>query len=351
MFTIEMFPAEHGDCLWIEYGDSSNPRKVLIDAGTEGSVQPLLDRIESLPKNKRHFELLVITHVDADHIGGILELIDKADELDVEFDDIWFNAWKHIRDPQDDILGPVQGEMLSQKLSSGLPWNQKFNGKAIVVPDVGPLPVINITGGLKLTVLSPFREQLDRLRPVWKKVVEEAGLEPGVFKKIPKEEAEEDILGIDVEKLAKEKFKGDKAEANGSSIGLLAEHDGKTIILGADAYAPVLLKSLKLLSGEEKTKVDVFKLPHHGSRANINTELLEKIVCKKFLVSTNGKIFKHPNQQAIARIIKFGGKNPKLYFNYKTKFNQVWDSEGLMSKFGYKTFFPKAGKNGLRLSI
>ena len=31
MLTVEMLPAEHGDCLWVEYGDPGRPSVLLID--------------------------------------------------------------------------------------------------------------------------------------------------------------------------------------------------------------------------------------------------------------------------------------------------------------------------------
>ena len=34
MLTVEMLPAEHGDCLWVQYGDPGRPSVLLIDGGT-----------------------------------------------------------------------------------------------------------------------------------------------------------------------------------------------------------------------------------------------------------------------------------------------------------------------------
>ncbi|BBX66544.1 ComEC/Rec2 family competence protein [Mycolicibacterium psychrotolerans] len=68
MFSVEMLPAGHGDCLWIEYGDPV--RRVLVDGGPYYSYKHLRARIERLDPTDRHFELLIITHVDADHIEG-----------------------------------------------------------------------------------------------------------------------------------------------------------------------------------------------------------------------------------------------------------------------------------------
>jgi hypothetical protein len=47
MFTIEMLPAAHGDCLWIEYGSSRDTYRMLIDTGTMHSYVNLKRRIEA----------------------------------------------------------------------------------------------------------------------------------------------------------------------------------------------------------------------------------------------------------------------------------------------------------------
>ena len=67
MFDIEMLPADHGDCLWLTYGDAANPRRILIDAGTPGTWKRLRSRLaQSVAANggTLHFELFVVTHVD-----------------------------------------------------------------------------------------------------------------------------------------------------------------------------------------------------------------------------------------------------------------------------------------------
>jgi hypothetical protein len=57
-----------------------------------------------------------------------------------------------------------------------------------------------------------------------------------------------------------------------------------------------------------------------------------------YLVSTNGKRFNHPDPESIARIIKYGGPNPKLYFNYDTKRTKIWDNSSLKRKYRYDVF-------------
>jgi len=69
MFSIHMFPAGHGDCLWIEYGDPARPHRVLMDGSVKETYRERLkSRIAALAPENRHFELFVLTHIDADHI-------------------------------------------------------------------------------------------------------------------------------------------------------------------------------------------------------------------------------------------------------------------------------------------
>jgi beta-lactamase superfamily II metal-dependent hydrolase len=341
MYRIHMLAAEYGDSLLIEYGTGAKPKRILIDAGTPGSYTAVRRKLESLPKKDRHFELLVVTHIDADHIGGVLALLDEAKTLGVTFEEVWFNAYDHLTD----ILGAKQGEALSARIAAGgYAWNAAFGRNAVVVPDDGDLPKVDV-GGMKITLLSPKRAQLVALEKEWRKVIEAAGLVPGFGVTLDPEEVD-DLLGdedIDVPALAASKFRSDTARANGSSIAFAAEFGSQSALFGADAFPGVLADSLQRLSENERRKISVLKLPHHGSRKNLSTDLLKLLDCGTFLVSSNGKRFSHPNRESIARVIRRGGK-PRVVFNYRTEFNECWDDEDLMKQHGYSVEYGKDGE-------
>jgi len=338
-FDIEMLPAQNGDSLWIEYGDASATHRWLVDCGTAPTAAELRRRVELLKKKDRRFELLVLSHIDADHIGGVLPFINEV-RKGMTFGDVWFNGWRHLSGQ----LGSKQGEMFSSALQDlNLPWNRWRQGEAIVV-EGGDLPEHTLPGGMKLTLLSPGREQLAKLAPAWARELKKAGLVPGAHVDYSSFLRGTPSTSTDVDKLADTPFAGDAAAPNGSSIALLAEFGGASALLGADAHAPVVVESVRKLlrqRGIDRLRLDVFKVSHHASQNNVSTELLQLLDCKTYGVSTNGDHFFHPVREAIARIIKYGGKGPVLHFNYRTRYNDVWERPDLQKRYGYTATYRK----------
>jgi len=367
MFSLEMLPAEKGDCLLIEYGERRKPRRILIDGGVESVYgDALRGRLELLTGQERadSFDLVVVTHVDADHIAGIVELLKDARRLGLCPRDVWFNGWNELSRAE---LGALDGEVLSEQIEAlGWPHNNSAGlvDKMVVVPDQGPLPEVTLDGGMRLTLLSPGPQQLTALRLEWAKVLKQAGLKPPVeadelAEVMGRLHREDDLLGgVSVDELAAAPFTCDESPANGSSIAMLAEFGGKRCLLAGDAYAPVLAASLERLlfaRSRRSLHLDVFKLPHHGSRYNLSTELLKMVPSRRYLVSTNGAKFGpnpgHPNDEAIARILTGSKRSKTLMFNYGPRPQpQLWDRPQLMLDFKFGVVYPPPGE-GTRVEL
>jgi len=346
IFTIDMLPAREGDCLWITYGDETGKRHVLIDAGRQATGKVVRDRLAALPADERRLELVVVTHVDRDHIEGMLDLA-EADFYGVEVGDIWFNGYVHLL-AAFDPMGAVQGERLTEALSRpGRPWNEAFERRRVAIEPGRPIALPPLAGGLRLTLLSPTPEKLEDMRPEWEKEVRIAGMKQGLAAEDAVPAGFQRMGGIDVDKLAAQAFVDDDAEANGTSIALLAEFAGRRVLLGADSHCDVLTQSVRALAGGGKLKLDAFKIPHHGSAHNVSRELLDLIECRRFLLSTNGSYFHHPEAGAMSRIVRFGGANPQLIFNYRTEETEIWDDPDLKDRYGYSAIYPPAA-NGFQ---
>jgi CHAT domain len=348
-FDIDMLPASHGDALWIEYGDSAATHRWLIDCGTQATARHLLARVDDIPEHERTLELFVMSHIDADHIGGAIPFL-NAVKRGLCLGDVWFNGWRHLSGQ----LGARQGEMFSSAIQDlALPWNAWRDGEVIAV-DGGDLPTKTLPGGMKLTLLSPMPAQLKKLAPVWARELKRYGLEPGGRMDYSRFLRGTPSTSTDVDALAGETFTEDAGAPNGSSIALLAEFGGAAALFGADAYPSVLAASIQRLlqqRGLSVLRLDAFKLAHHGSKNNLSNELLRLLDCRRYLMSSNGDHFGHPDRQAVARVIKHGGKDPLLYFNYRSGFNEVWSSGELQAQHAYTAEYPARGTAGLRISL
>ena len=150
----------------------------------------------------------------------------------------------------------------------------------------------------------------------------------------------------------------DPSFANGSSIMLLAEYGGHALLLAGDGYAPDMAAALDRVRAQRHLQkafpLDAFKLSHHASENNLTRELLEKIDCRRFLVSTDGSVHRHPDHQALLRILRYATKRPEFLFNYGSDTTRPWDERkrDVTKKFqDYDTRFPDDPDEGIVVSF
>ena len=372
IFHIELLPAEHRDCVLLSYGLAESPRFVLIDTGPIGAYPEIRSRLHELKVSR--IELLVLSHIDADHIEGAIKLLNDRD-LGLTFGESWFNGWPQIKQPivGDAPLvgsappkrGPLQGEYVGVRLAdSATAWNHRFGGRAVVVPDAGALPTITFPDGLTLTLLSPSAEKLLALRTAWTKAAKAGGFEPGNMDKnrdkLGRDKryrgARQDPTdqGLDKEVQTAVDNQLDNAVANGSSIAFIAEFRDKRCAFLADAHMPVIEHSLDRLAaerGEKRLRLDAVKVSHHGSRGNTTRGFLDQIDCDTYLVSTDGSHFGHPDDEAIDRILDRGAPETQLVFNYRSERNAKWANEDLQRERHYTAFYPRSKLGGIAVDL
>jgi hypothetical protein len=356
--TLESLPAEEGDCLLLTCRSGRRRHHVLIDGGTPRTAVRLRERLAALPG--RRVDLLVVTHIDTDHIGGIVRLLREPD-LPVEFGDVWFNGFRHLpRNALNRPRGLKDAEELSAVLTgsegrSALPWNLAFGGAAVMRAATegdgvsGTLPSVSFPWGLKLTILSPTPQRLDALHSGWASYLAALHTEK-------REPATPNLRrrGVpDLDALAAAPSKEDTSAPNGSSIALLAEFAGRRVLLAADAFCDVLCPALRSLrpDKEKRLHVDILKLPHHGSQANVLQGFLDAVRADHYLISTNGDRFNHPDDEAMARVITQGGPGHSLWFNYRCARTMPWSDARWTQKYGYATRYPASGAEGIALTL
>ncbi len=340
-FNIDMLPARHGDCLWIEYGRGKRVRRILIDGGPVDTFPALREKIDAMPAGDKVLELVVLSHVDADHVEGLVRLFaDKP--LPFLPRQVWFNGWRQIARPAD--LGALQGEFLSALLVRRAPKAWRADGPAWVVPDDGPLPQYTLPGNMRLTLLSPDSKAMARMAKAWRKAITK--FDPGdleaAWAALAKQKKFHPTAGLlgggpKLDTLLLSQFIQDQAAPNGSSIAFLAEFADKRALFLADAHPGVVCASIDRLCAErgiDRLEVDAVKVSHHGSKGNTSKALLDRIRSPTYLISSNGDQFQHPDAECIARIIAHG-RPQHLHFNYRSPFTRPWVLKSAQEKYGY----------------
>lgn len=308
---IITLPAYKGDAILVEL-DNDLKTKILIDTGTkrtyvDGTIKKILN-------TDGQIDLLILTHIDEDHIGGMIKYFADAKRKENTFKEIWFNSGKLVDEyfnlnrteiPEIPILESKSKEMsvkqgisLEKELEKTKTWFQKL----ILTGDTFNLE------GAEIQILSPQIDTLKELLEVWE--IEKSSQKKMSYKTDYHKTIKE------FQKTIEEELEEKGSLANESSIAFLLNYLGKKILFGGDAFPSVICNSLKKLgfSPTNKIKLDLFKVSHHASKFAVSNELLEMIECKEFIISTNG----HgglPSKECLSRIISYQDK-PKLHFNY-----------------------------------
>jgi hypothetical protein len=88
-----------------------------------------------------------------------------------------------------------------------------------------------------------------------------------------------------------------------------------------------------------------------GAQGNITSELFACVQARHHVVSTNGAIFGHPDDTAIARAILHGGRGQTLWFNHGNERNRRWGAGPLQARYGYSTRYLAELEVGVTLAL
>jgi metal-dependent hydrolase (beta-lactamase superfamily II) len=322
VFTLEALQAEHGECLLVLWGRRNVPRFLLVDGGPgwDTFVHRLRPRLAELKQRYSGLQplplpLVVASHVDDDHIGGLLALLKDLNNgrYDVaKIDCLWHNSFESLAGPgvgretlkQVVAAAPDLERYVSEEVRTvaSQHWamnkeahlatasidqgreldeladdlkierNCGFSNGLVVAPLTGA--VTRTIDDLDLTVIWPDEERLERLRREWQKGFVTAAA-------------------------------ADTSIHNLASIVILAEHAGHRMFLTGDARGDHILTGLEragVVRAGGVLNVDVLKLQHHGSDRSSGREFFQRVRATHYVISANGR-FDNPSEATLQAIV------------------------------------------------
>lgn len=325
---IKFLKAFNGDCIWISFLENDTPRNIIIDGGIGDTYKSssnvkgdFYNVIKQIREEGQFIDLLILTHFDDDHIGGILRWLNKDKEASNLIKRVWFNSGKEIskkfecdenKDLDIEIIdglndfktSPKQGIKFEKYLQDYNLWEGE------IIEQGSEYSFLGVT----FKILSPNRKKLNKLLKLYEKQKDyfTTGNEYD-FKTSLKD-------FINEESQSNYKFEEDPSIANGSSIAFIMEYDEKSFLFLGDAHPSVVIEGLKIFGFDKDNKlnVELMKVSHHGSMYNTNKELLEIVKTDNYLISSNATKHGLPNKRIIARIID-NNPNAIIRFNYDLK--------------------------------
>ena len=353
---ITMLPAGEGDCIVVYFEDQNY--RILIDGGVsstyEENLRPYLQKLSSL---EQKIDLIVVTHIDHDHLGGIIRLLKENGKADnpslISIDEIWFNGLSQLPKkitnadiiPQAEkgiLLGMAanncltriessgtrdisfsQGECLSELIiNNGYAWNRAFNYMPVIKGSTVRI------GDIAITILNPTINTLKKLYEKWigelKKrcsnvVVTDDILYDSAFEGFYLYESDDEIQfhtisssikNINWEKEAEKEDDGvDSSLTNKSSIVMRIEYKGHYLLFPGDY-------PIRSIADELPEYLDVVKLPHHGSGRSIDKNFIKNKKVSYYLLSTNGKKHNHPSKTIIGNVLLYSKIETQIIKNY-----------------------------------
>src|SRR5690606_17371506 len=152
-----LLPAFHGDCILIKTFDvDHNEFIILIDGGTAKTFKYTL---KAELKNVTRINLLVLTHIDSDHIACLISLFTSSLIDYISIDEIWMNHPELVEVNYDELISSAQGDNLKQLI-----LNKKPNVNLL---EISTAEKLIVRSGIEFVILSPTPQINNELYRQW----------------------------------------------------------------------------------------------------------------------------------------------------------------------------------------
>jgi hypothetical protein len=370
---LKMYPARNGDAFLIKE-NATKPLAILIDGGYASTFQTFIyPDLVHLAQLGYSLDLVVATHIDADHISGLLAFFkgngNSQTPKIISVKNVWHNSLRSLSvlpltgwnpNPDDNDLlieirrrgypipiepveEPVeisarQGSSLAALLlAGGYRWNSGDGTRNINLVNNS---LFEIRPDVRLRVIGPSVHRFEQLNRLWLAELREMGFAGKVgvndafddafeflcaFKDLQgSERPEPTTLSSKTSRCLDEAYLAEDSATNASSIALIVEVGTSRLLFLGDSLAEDIEAAFRAMPDTIfPINFDAIKISHHGSLHNTSPLLLELIDSPIFLISSNGERHNHPDIEVLKAIVDRNSHYRRnLHFNYSTPASQ-----------------------------
>ena len=401
--TFKTFHSSLGDCIFLLLQSKKEQFSIMVDCGSY--EKPIRQFVEEILKSE--IDLLIITHIDNDHIIGITEMLSK----DVKVNHIIFNCYqrggygemqkldKSQRERLEAIekeVGLIVNDIIDPRHPTPRSASTAMKGVAATIlgrPELKqvwdePYTLCGTQVDLKewgmITFLSPTMAEIENLDKEFRQALfNELNVDNAMGKWDKQESMFEILLRYamlqDTSQVPMKKVKPAKAKpgtvtleerllkaadepvqtsqitaANQASLAFVWEKDGHRVLIMGDANPDVVVEGLEQHYGKQSLPVlfDAIKVSHHGSHYNTTKALVRHADAEHYFF-TGGMELKRPSEETLGRIalcpLPEGLQKRTLHFNYPTDLiEELKNNKSLKGKYKFSV---DTKKNELKFKL
>lgn len=290
---VDMLSIGDADSLIVTYWANGVPCRTLLDGGNKGNATTV--KAFLLGRGIKYLDHIVCTHPHDDHAAGLIELVnDKR----IDFGEFWMHLpWKHVEgDTLNEALRQTSARRVAKIINESLEtsWdlaNSVWRRKQYIYQPfaglrIGFLTVCGPSERFYKALVSDF-SNLERLSQFESDIVahERSLLMERVREILDESSSEDGALGAEPTE-----------PENDSSVILASAFNNEVFLFTGDAGLPALYEAANAYPAIKSCLW--MQIPHHGSRRNINEELISFFRPKVAFVSASGTK-KHPRRKVV----------------------------------------------------
>lgn len=362
---LKMYPANNGDAFLLL---ATVPKTVtiLIDGGYATTYKKHISKdLVSLAARGHYLDLVVATHIDADHIAGLIEFFEQNGDSNsphiIPVKNVWHNSVRSLSAKLTSCSRSDNLELVTDISHQGYPASPECSPEEVSARQGSSLAALlldgkyrwNDTNGnnsinstysslsqegdhVQFNIISPHPKRLEELKEWWLRELQKLGfigsigdncvfddafefLCARIQSSIVDNEAPVQISSSTSSTLDKD-YVQDKSITNSSSIAFIAHIGSAQLLFLGDAWSEDIEQELEKLKSKDGPIVfDAIKISHHGSLHNTSVSLLEMIDSPAYFISTNGSRHNHPDLAVLKAIVDRPCEFKRnLYFSHST---------------------------------